>query len=133
MPVENVDLLNTYTFFHNETINTYQLHKGIDFAAAEGTPVYAVLDGTVTSITRDDVLEGTTVTITHASGVTTIYEFIDANEDLKEGDTVTQGEQIGTVSAANGLERKEGAHLHFAVLKEGQLIDPEPYLDIETK
>jgi murein DD-endopeptidase MepM/ murein hydrolase activator NlpD len=133
LPVDNVELLTAYTFFHNTTINTYQLHQGLDFSAAEGTPVYAVLDGTVQSVFRDDVLEGTIITISHANGITSIYEFIDADENLKAGDIVKQGDVIGTVAAANGKERKMGAHLHFELRSDNKAIDPEQYLEIETK
>jgi murein DD-endopeptidase MepM/ murein hydrolase activator NlpD len=133
LPVDNVNLLTAYTFFHNETINTYQLHQGLDLAGEEGMPVYAVLDGTVLSVTRDDLLDGTIVTISHAGNLVSTYQFIDADESLKEGDTVKKGQQIGTIAAANGKERKMGSHLHFEMSEKGQNIDPEIYLELQDK
>ena len=55
---------------------------------------------------------------------------------LRAGDTVEQGEVIGTVSAAAdamGNEFNEGAHLHFEVLENEKQIDPATYLDYEEK
>ena len=55
---------------------------------------------------------------------------------VRVGDTVGQGETIGTVSAAAdamGNEYNEGAHLHFEVLEDGEQIDPAAYLDYDEK
>lgn len=132
-PTANVDVINSYTFYHNKTLNTYHLHTGMDFAGEQGTPVLAVLDGTVESVFRDDILDGTVVTIAHENGLKTTYGFIDANENLKAGDKVTRGQQIGTIAAPTGKEYKDGAHLHFEVIADGKSVDPEEYLDLSEK
>ncbi|MBE7089138.1 MAG: M23 family metallopeptidase [Clostridiales bacterium] len=132
-PIEAVDVLNGYTFHYNETLNSYYLHTGMDFAAEQGTNVLCVLDGTVESITTGDVLNGTQITITHSNGLTTSYSFIDASEDLAVGDSVERGDIIGTVAAPTGKEYKDGAHLHFEVLSQGKSVDPEQYLNINDK
>ena len=132
-PIEVVDVLNGYTFHYNETLNSYYLHTGMDFAAEQGTDVLSVLDGTIESITTGDVLNGTQITISHSNGLTTSYSFIDANEELEVGDSVKRGDVIGTVAAPTGKEYKDGAHLHFEVLSQGKSVDPEQYLNIEDK
>lgn len=132
-PVSDVDILTGYTFYKNNTLNCYYLHTGMDFAAEQGTPVYAVLDGIVESVTRDNVLDGTVVTILHENGLRTTYGFIDADEELAAGDKVTRGEQIGTIAAPTGREYKDGPHLHFEVISEGKSVDPEQYLDVADK
>jgi murein DD-endopeptidase MepM/ murein hydrolase activator NlpD len=132
-PIENVDLINSYTFYKNNTLDCYYLHRGLDFAADEGTQVFACLAGKIESITTSDLLDGTVITIAHDNGLKSIYKFIDAKETLKEGDRVASGEVIGTVAQANGCEYKDGAHLHFEVYAEGKTTDPEKYLDISAK
>ncbi|MBO5328732.1 MAG: M23 family metallopeptidase [Clostridia bacterium] len=133
LPLENVDVLNSFTFYKNSTLNSYHLHTGIDFAAEQGTEVLAVLDGTVESVYTNDVLTGTTVTVAHQNGLKTTYSYIDAKEGLKVGDEVSRGDVLGTVAAPTGKEYKDGAHLHFEILESGKAVDPEMYLSVNDK
>lgn len=133
MPVTNVNLVTSYEFGKDVTLGHYHFHTGLDLAADAGTEVMACLDGTVTAITEADGLDGATVTLSHDDGLTTVYTFVDKVEGLEVGDSVKRGEVIGTVSEACGKEYKVGAHLHFEVFKNGELTDPEEYLDVSTK
>lgn len=135
LPVANATVAQTYSFWYNSTLNRYCLHTGLDFAAEAGTEVTAAYAGTVESIT-EDILEGGKVVLSHGDGLYTVYASIDAASGLRVGDTVGQGETIGTVSAAAdamGNEYNEGAHLHFEVLEDGEQIDPAAYLDYDEK
>ncbi len=135
LPVANATVAQTYSFWYNSTLNRYCLHTGLDFAAEAGTEVTAAYAGTVESIT-EDILEGGKVVLSHGDGLYTVYASIDAASGLRVGDTVDQGETIGTVSAAAdamGNEYNEGAHLHFEVLEDGEQIDPAAYLDYDEK
>lgn len=135
LPVANATVAQTYSFWYNSTLNRYCLHTGLDFAAEAGTEVTAAYAGTVESIT-EDILEGGKVVLSHGDGLYTVYASIDAASGLRVGDTVEQGETIGTVSAAAdamGNEYNEGAHLHFEVLEDGEQIDPAAYLDYDEK
>ena len=93
----------------------------------------AVDDGVVESIYRDDVLTGTEIVIDHGDGVKTLYRFVDVADDLSVGKKVKQGDVIATVAEATGEEYKDGAHLHFEILKEGKSVDPATYLTLEEK
>ena len=128
-----VNAVNSYGFYHNTTLDKYYLHTGIDFAGDVGDEVYAALDGTVESITSDPVLMGTTITLSHENGLKTTYTFVDAAEGLAVGDTVEKGDVIATVAEAMGQEYKDGAHLHFEVFLNDEAVDPETYLDIDSK
>lgn len=133
MPVDEVNAVNSYGFYHNTTLDKYYLHTGIDFAGDVGDEVYAALDGTVESITSDPVLMGTTITLSHENGLKTTYTFVDAAEGLAVGDTVEKGDVIATIAEAMGQEYKDGAHLHFEVFLNDEAVDPETYLDIDSK
>ena len=133
MPVETVNALNSYGFYHNTTLDKYYLHTGIDFAVAAGDEVYAVQGGTVESIVTDPRLMGTTVTIAHENGLKTVYSFVDAAEGLAAGDKVEKGDVIATVAEPMGQEYKDGAHLHFEIFLNDKAVDPEEYLDIDEK
>ena len=133
MPVESVSVLNEYGFYHNTTLGSYYHHVGMDFAAEAGTNVLAVDEGVVESISRDDLLEGTQIVVAHENGVKSVYRFVDEAESLKVGDRVERGEVIATVAQANGNEYKDGAHLHFEMLVDGENVDPSTYLTMEEK
>ena len=133
MPVETVNALNSYGFYHNTTLDKYYLHTGIDFAGAAGDEVYAVQGGTVESIVTDPRLMGTTVTIAHENGLKTVYSFVDAAEGLAAGDKVEKGDVIATVAEPMGQEYKDGAQLHFEIFLNDKAGDPEEYLDIDEK
>ncbi|MBQ5927061.1 MAG: M23 family metallopeptidase [Clostridia bacterium] len=132
-PVATVNAINGYGFYHNQTLNNYYVHTGVDFATDEGTEVYAAQSGTVEGVYTSDVLVGTRIVIDHGDGVKTVYEFVEAKEGLKAGDRVERGDVIATVSAPTGNEYKDGAHLHFEVMENGTAVDPSEYLTLEEK
>ncbi|MBQ8885113.1 MAG: M23 family metallopeptidase [Clostridia bacterium] len=132
-PVATMSVMNGYGFYHNATINQYYAHLGVDFTAEAGAEVYAVQAGTVEEVYTSDVLIGTRIVIDHGDGVKSVYEFVEAREGLKAGDTVARGEVIATVAEATGNEYKDGAHLHFEILENGQKADPSKYLTLEEK
>ena len=132
-PVATLDVTNDYTFYYNQTLDCYHYHTGLDMAAEAGTEVLACVDGTVESITLGDLLDGNKIVLSHSDGVKTSYYFIDVAEGLEVGDEVKRGDVIGTVAEPTGSEYKDGAHLHFEVSKNGELADPNEYLDISEK
>ena len=133
LPVSDVDIVTGYVFCKDVTLGHYHFHSGLDLAADAGTEVVSCLDGTVESIVVGDRLNGTTVTISHDNGLKTVYSFIDAAEGLEAGQSVERGEVIGTIAEANGAEMALGPHLHFAVYDDGELANPEDYLEIAKK
>ena len=95
------------------------LHSGVDFAAETGTPVHAAAEGTIFE-TGQDVYCGNYVIIQHDNGEMTYY----ANCDqilVEAGQKVVQGEQVATVGNTGA---STGSHLHFAVSRNGNYIEP---------
>lgn len=133
LPVASATTLHDYGFYHNQTLNNYYVHRGVDYAAAVGAEVLAADSGVVESIYKDDILLGTQIVIDHGKGVKSVYCFVTEAEDLKVGDTVERGEVIATVAEPTGKEYKDGAHLHFEVLENGVRVDPTSYLTLEEK
>ena len=82
-------------------------HYGLDFAQKEGTPVKAMINGTVTLAETDLYYTGGTLIFDHGHGISTLYMHL--NEIfVKKEQKVKQGEVIGTVGATG---RATGAHL----------------------
>ena len=132
-PLETVAILHEYGFYHNNTVNSYYLHEGVDFSAEEGTAVLAVESGTIESIYKGDLLSGTEIVVDHGDGLKSLYRFVTEIEGLTVGDSVQKGERIATVASANGNEYKDGAHLHFEIYKNGATVDPTVYLTLQEK
>lgn len=84
------------------------LHRGVDYAVAIGTPVYAPAAGTVSSFTNDGSF-GTAVCIRHDDGWYTLYAHL-SRAVVNIGDTVVSGQLIG-YSGNSGLST--GPHLHW--------------------
>ena len=133
LPISSATAENDYGFYYNQSVGAYYVHEGVDFVAAAGTEVLASEDGVIESVYKDDLLLGTEIVIDHGDGLKTVYRFVTETEGLKVGAAVEKGDVIATVAEANGNEYKEGAHLHFEVLKNGESIDPTEYLTLEEK
>lgn len=102
-------------------LKTYKAHLGTDYAAPEGTPVYAVADGIVeqAGYGRNN---GNYVKIRHDSVYQTGYlHFSRIAPGIKKGKAVKQGQVIGYVGQT-GLAT--GAHLCYRFWKNGKQVDP---------
>jgi len=108
-----------------------EFHRGVDFAAPVGTPIYASQAGVVI---RSEVHYswGNYIAIMHENGLTTLYAHNNQNL-VTVGKTVAQGEIIASVGSTGN---STGPHLHFEVngspsLAQDQLIDPMQVLTKE--
>ena len=113
---------------YSETMGDWRTHDGIDISAQAGTKVLAASAGTVLAV-ENDVLMGTTVTLSHSGGYQTTYACLQATPAVEQGDTVTAGQVIGAVGTTAAAESAQGPHLHFSVTKDGDAVDPEEYLN----
>jgi len=96
-------------------------HPGIDYAAAEGTPIWAVADGTVVFRGRYGA-SGNLVKVEHPGGYVSHYAHLSRfASGLKVGQRVTQKEVIGYVGQT-GLAT--GPHICFRVSRNGKFINP---------
>ena len=125
MPVQG-EITKAYSgdsLVYSETLDQYICHKAIDISAAAGSPVCAVMAGTITEVGKDDRY-GPFVEITHGNGLESRYCCL-GETGVSEGDVVSKGDKIGVVGEEALFEKAEGPHLHFEVLKDGTLINPD--------
>lgn len=115
------------TLAYDVTMKDWRTHDGVDVLADKGTVVRAASDGTVESITQDD-LYGTTVTIDHGNGLKSTYSNLADKPTVKQGDSVSAGDVIGSVGATALCEVGQGSHVHIAMSKDGNSVDPTKYL-----
>ena len=98
-----------------------KMHKGVDFGASIGTPIFAAGSGTIEEIGFKGSY-GRYIRIRHDGVMGTAYAHMSRfAANLYRGAHVNQGEVIGYVGASG---RATGPHLHFEVLKNGQQVNP---------
>lgn len=115
------------TLSYDLTMKDWRTHDGVDILAEAGALVRAAADGTVESVENDD-LYGTTVTIRHGGGIKTVYSNLAETPTVSEGDTVRAGDVIGSVGDTALCEIGQPTHLHLAMSKDGESVDPMSYL-----
>ena len=112
---------------YSNTLGEWIIHRGIDIKADKTTVVKAASSGKIKSI-KEDPRYGLSITIEHSGGFQTVYSSLLSSEFVKEGDTVSQGQSIGTVGNSAVFETLEGSHLHFEMLKDGEYVNPDIYI-----
>ena len=99
-------------------------HSGVDYGAPTGTPVYTVGSGAV-EFAGVKGGYGKIVIVRHRDQkIETRYAHL-SRIDVKEGESVTAGDQVGAVGATGVAT---GPHLHFEWRIDGEAVDPVPQL-----
>lgn len=127
---ETVAVFSVDQLMYDPTLGDWRTHDGIDICAEAGTTVVATAAGTVIAVGEDGRL-GVTVQIEHSGGYVTTYASLHPETLVEVGQTVAAGEVIGVVGNTSLTESAQGAHLHFAVTRNGENIDPQVYLPKE--
>ena len=115
----------------NSTLGQYSTHLAVDFVA-EDLRVLAVAGGSVKEVGYD-AFDGNYVIITHKDGYESRYFSLGDGVTLKAGDTVAEGDVIGTMSTTMAKESLDGNHLHFEMSKDGVDIDPLSVIILNEK
>jgi murein DD-endopeptidase MepM/ murein hydrolase activator NlpD len=122
-PVSNKDLSRIASGFGSRidpVYKTVKFHYGLDFAAPQGTPIYATADGTITTAGSTGNGYGNHVIINHGYGYETLYGHM-VRVKVNNGQTIKRGEVIGWVGSTG---KSTGPHCHYEVHKNGDKIDP---------
>ncbi|MDR1552346.1 MAG: M23 family metallopeptidase [Prevotellaceae bacterium] len=106
-------------------------HKGLDFPAAVGTPIYASGDGVVSRVTYSNSREsyGNVIDINHGFGYLTRYAHL-SKILVREGMSVKRGDMIGL---CGNTGRSKGPHLHYEVRYYGEPLNPKKFYIDESK
>ena len=120
-PVDGARLSSRFGMRRHPILGYTRLHRGLDFAAPKGTPIYAAGDGTIQRIGTYGN-NGKYIRIQHRNGYETAYAHMNGfARRLKKGSRVKQGQVIGTVGRT-GLAT--GPHLHYEVLHYNKPVNP---------
>ena len=105
-----------------KTLAQYKTNPAIIIGCKEGDKVLSAADCVIESITQNEET-GTTVTTSIGSNYKVIYGQVD-NLKVKKGDTVKEGETIGTIAKPTKYYVEEGTNLYFQVTQKKENIDP---------
>lgn len=100
-----------------------KMHNGIDIAADEGTPIYAVISGKVIYSSFEEGY-GNLIKIDNGGGVETLYGHCSSME-VNVGENIRKGQMIGRVGSTG---KSTGPHVHFEVRQNGKAKNPTEYL-----
>jgi murein DD-endopeptidase MepM/ murein hydrolase activator NlpD len=122
-PVSNKDLSRIASGFGHRidpVYKTVKMHAGLDFAAPQGTPIYATANGTITVAGNTGNGYGNHVVINHGYGYETLYGHM-VKVKCSPGQHIKRGEIIGYVGSTG---KSTGPHCHYEVHKNGKPLDP---------
>ena len=120
-PVDGARLSSGFGRRRHPILGYNKMHRGVDFAAPSGTPVYAAGKGTISSIGRNGGY-GQYIRIRHNVRYSTAYGHLRRYaRGMKRGKRVRQGQIIGYVGSSG---RSTGSHLHYEVLAKGRQVNP---------
>ncbi|MEO6538701.1 MAG: M23 family metallopeptidase [Ferruginibacter sp.] len=122
-PLSNKELTRIASGFGmriDPVYGTPKMHKGLDFTAPQGTPIYATADGTVNTAGNTADGYGNHVIINHGYGYETLYGHM-VRVKVRNGQRVKRGEVIGWVGSTG---KSTGPHCHYEVHINGNPVDP---------
>ncbi len=112
--------------YYNGVFAEDYYHRGVDYAAANGSPIYAPAAGRIAVIGRvadGFELNGNTIGIDHGQGVTSVMIHL-SGFAVNEGDMVEKGQLIGYMGATGFAT---GPNLHWGLFVNGVSVDPVPW------
>lgn len=122
-PIEGKIILN-YSMdksVYFSTLGQYKCNPAIILSGAKGDKVVSACDCKITDVSRNDE---TGLTVTATSGN---YKFVYgqlANLKVAKGDTIKEGDTIGTLAEPSKYYTKEGCNLYFQILEDGESVNP---------
>jgi murein DD-endopeptidase MepM/ murein hydrolase activator NlpD len=125
-PVSNKDLSRIASGFGyriDPVYKTTKFHAGLDFAAPQGTPIYATANGTVVTAGNTGNGYGNHVVINNGYGYETLFGHM-FRVKVRPGQKVKRGEVIGWVGSTG---KSTGPHCHYEVHRNGEPVDPVYY------
>lgn len=120
-PINGARLSSGYGARKHPVLGYTKMHKGVDFAAPPGTPIFAAGNGTIARIGPYSSY-GNYVRIRHNDSYSTAYAHMRGfAKGLHQGSRVKQGDVIGYVGSTG---RVTGPHLHYEILKDNTQVNP---------
>ena len=120
-PINGARLSSGFGYRKHPILGYNKLHKGVDFAAPSGTPIFAAGNGVVEFAGKNGAY-GNYVRIRHDGTFKTAYAHMKSlKKGIYDGVRVKQGDIIGYVGTTG---RSTGPHLHYEIIQNGEQMNP---------
>ncbi len=120
-PINGARLSSSYGMRKHPISGYNKMHKGVDFAAPTGTPIFAAGNGVIEYVGRNGGY-GKYIRIRHDSTYKTAYAHLNGyKKGISNGVRVKQGDVIGFVGSTG---KSTGPHLHYEIIVNGKQINP---------
>ncbi len=120
-PIDGARISSRFGKRRHPILGYNKMHRGVDFAARTGTPVFAAGNGIIETAGRNGAY-GKYVRIRHNGSYKTAYAHLSGyGPGVRKGRRVKQGQVIGYVGSTG---RSTGPHLHYEVHKDGRRVNP---------
>jgi murein DD-endopeptidase MepM/ murein hydrolase activator NlpD len=120
-PINGAHITSSFGMRMHPLLGYTKMHKGIDFGALTGTPIYAAGDGIIEEAGRKGGY-GNYVRVKHSSSYATAYAHTSRfAKGIKVGIKVKQGQVIAYVGSTGS---STGPHLHYEIIQNGSPVNP---------
>ena len=120
-PIDGAKLSSTFGVRKHPILGYNKMHRGVDFAASKGTPVFAGGNGRIEFIGKNGGY-GNYIRIRHNNEYKTAYAHLSRfKKGISKGSRVNQGDVIGYVGSSG---KSTGPHLHYEIIFQNKQINP---------
>lgn len=120
-PINAARITSKFGMRRHPVLGYSKMHRGVDFAAPTGTPIYAAGDGVVAFASRKNGY-GNYLKLSHNSNMATGYAHLSRfASNIRPGARVKQGQVVAYVGSTG---MSTGPHLHFEVMVNNDQVDP---------
>ena len=120
-PLDGAKLSSSFGMRKHPISGFNKMHKGIDFAAPKGTPIYAGGNGII-EVANVNGGYGKYIRIRHNNDYKTAYAHLSGfKKGISKGIRVNQGDVIGYVGSTG---KSTGPHLHYEIIYQNKQINP---------
>lgn len=126
LPIQFEYVSSVFGYRNHPIDGVVKFHSGVDLAADYGVPIVAARSGTIKTAAYEAGGAGYYVVIDHLDGYMTRYLHM-SRYIVQPGQFVVAGQIIGYCGSTGA---STGPHLHFTVVKNGEYVDPENYIDL---
>jgi murein DD-endopeptidase MepM/ murein hydrolase activator NlpD len=121
-PLDGARVTSGFGMRRHPLLGYSKMHKGVDFGASTGTPIYAAGDAVVEKATRYGAY-GNYIRLRHSKTMQTAYAHLSRYASgMRPGAKVRQGQIIGYVGTTG---RSTGPHLHYELIINGDQVNPQ--------
>ena len=113
---------------YSETLNVWEIHKGIDVSTKEGQEVKSLLNGKVIDVYKDDE-NGMSVKIQSDNDTIVVYSNLSEDIKVEKNQEIKEEQCIGLAGNTTSVESKDEQHIHVEAFKGKEPIDPMSLID----